>query len=91
MYYLKNGDKYACAFHPVRTDEIEYFDQLDNSISYNEFSDATGISDSEIRNWYSSNKGVIMKSQDVNNLDEEAQIGLIYERSDIIDHIKKSE
>ena len=81
---LKNGDKYACAFNASQPDTKECFDQLDNSISFNEFRKVTGVSDSEIRKWYSSNKGVIMKTQDVNNLPEQDQIELVKERVDVI-------
>ena len=90
LFYVlfKNGDKYACAFHPSKPDTIECFDQLDKSMTYDEFSDSTGITKNDIHGWYSSNKGVIMKAQDVNNLDEEVQIELVKDDANNIKRIK---
>ena len=90
LFYVlfKNGDKYACAFHPDQPDTIECFDQADNNIKYNKFSDATGISKNDIHGWYSSNKGLIMKLQDISKLDEEARIELVKDEGYVIKGIK---
>ena len=68
LFYVlfKDGNKYACAFHPAHPDTIECFDQADKSISFNEFEEATGISKTDIQNWYNSNKTKIENSRDLN-------------------------
>ena len=89
LFYVlfKDGNKYACAFHPEHADTIECFDKADKSIDFNEFEEATGISKKDIQNWYDSNKTKIEDGRDLNKCSEEVQIDFVTQNGRAIEHI----
>ena len=89
LFYVlfKDGDKYACAFHPDKPDTIECFDQQDKSMSFGKFEEATGISKKDIQNWYNSNKTKIEDSRDLNNATEEVQLYTVNQNGLAFEHI----
>ena len=89
LFYVlfKDGNKYACAFHPEQADTIECFDKADKRMSFDEFEDETGISKKDIHNWYNSNKLKIENSRDLNKCSEEVQVAAVRQNGRAIEHI----
>ena len=79
LFYVlfKDGNKYACAYHPEQSDKMECFDQEDGSMDFYEFEEATGISKKEVQEWYNSNKTKIEDSRDLNKCSEEVQLAAV--------------
>ena len=79
LFYVlfKDGNKYACVFQPKQPNTIECFDQEDKTMYFVDFEEATGISKTDIQNWYNSNKTKIEDSRDLNKCSEEAQLDAV--------------
>ena len=90
LFYVlfKDGNKYACAFHPEHADTIECFDKADKSMTFKKFEKSTGITKEDIQNWYNSNKTKIEDSRDLNKLSEEAQLDAVNEDGTAIEYIE---
>ena len=77
--FIKNsGEKYAVS-HKLNSNDYNYFDDKDNSISVEQFKNKTNINTSEIISWINSYKDAIAKAKDINNVSDEIQIEIINE------------
>ena len=90
LFYVlfKDGNKYACAFHPKQSNKIECFDQADRIMHFNKFEEVTGISMVDMHNWYNSNKTKIEDIRNLNKCSDEFQIAVVKDSWRAIGHIK---
>ena len=78
VFKKNSGEKYAAAYSE-KTDNFEYFDELDESISKEEFKNKTDISIDQLRNIISQYKDSIYKHMDINKLSAQDKIDVISE------------
>ena len=87
--FMKNsGDKYAAAYSKD-SNKFEYFNELDQNISPEEFENNTKTTISEIKSWVEDNKVTILEAMSLNSLSKEGQIEAVKDVPIAIQYIDK--
>ena len=86
--FMKNsGEKYAAGYYPKDRNKFDYYNELDQGISREQFESNTGLKSTHLKSWMVEYKETINKAMDLNNASEEVKLDAVNEMGNAIEYI----